>query len=188
MSYADAKNKKILLFVFTAFLIVGVFLSLYSSAIFQEGNPWPQIKGITQLTFGKSDMIKLSGSENNYLTKSKGGWDAVDNFLKNKGYEFTEQMGSGYFYKSSDSNIVLVRRQYSRFYAIWAITENKNNSLAEELKECLPKSDTASHEKCNELLKQITDYHSCVGAGFSIMKSDPPQCATLDGRIFVQTY
>ena len=44
----------------------------------------------------------------------------------------------------------------------------------------------ASHEKCNELLKQITDYKSCVAAGFSIMKSNPPQCATPDGRIFVE--
>lgn len=124
----QSKNKKILLLVFTALLVVGAFLFLYSPVIFQEGNPWPQIKGITQLTFGKSDMVKLSGAENKYLTKSKGGWDIVDIFLKNKGYEFTEQMGSGYFYKSSDGNIVLVRRQYSRFYIIWIITENNNNS------------------------------------------------------------
>ncbi|MFA5830698.1 MAG: hypothetical protein WC878_02605 [Candidatus Paceibacterota bacterium] len=182
-----SKNKKILFVISLVFLAVGILAFLCSPVIFQEGNPWPQIKGITQLTFGKSDMVKLSGSENKYLTKSKGGWDVVDSFLKNKGYEFTEQMGSGYFYKSSGSTIVLIRRQYSRFYVIWAITENKNNnSLAEGLKECLPKSDTASHEKCNELLKQITDYNSCVGAGFSIMKSNPPKCATPDGRTFVQ--
>jgi hypothetical protein len=48
-------------------------------------------------------------------------------------------------------------------------------------------SDTASKEKCDELLKQITDFDSCVMAGFSIMKSNPPQCATPDGRTFIQT-
>jgi tryptophan-rich sensory protein len=32
----------------------------------------------------------------------------------------------------------------------------------------------------------ITDYDSCVNAGFSIMKSNPPQCATPDGRTFIQ--
>jgi hypothetical protein len=63
---------------------------------------------------------------------------------------------------------------------------NTQKSLAEELRDCLPKSDTASHEKCNELLKQITDYDSCVNTGFSIMKSNPPQCATPDGRTFVE--
>jgi hypothetical protein len=59
-------------------------------------------------------------------------------------------------------------------------------SLAEQLAECLPKSDMTSHEKCNELLKQITNFDNCVIAGFSIMKSNPSQCATPDGRIFIQ--
>lgn len=65
-------------------------------------------------------------------------------------------------------------------------TENKENNLAEELADCLPKSDLASHEKCNELLKKITDFDSCVAAGFSVLKSNPPQCATPDGRNFIQ--
>ncbi|HNY36135.1 MAG TPA: hypothetical protein PLD14_00270 [Candidatus Pacearchaeota archaeon] len=119
-----SKNKKILLLVSAIILIVGVFLSLYSSVIFQEGNPWPQIKGITQLTFDKSDIVKLSGSDNKYLTKSQGGPMAVEVFMKDRGYEYTDQMGSGYFYKSSDKTVVLIRRQYSRFYTIWTITEN----------------------------------------------------------------
>ncbi|MFA5936582.1 MAG: hypothetical protein WC822_01750 [Candidatus Paceibacterota bacterium] len=70
----------------------------------------------------------MSSSDNEYLTKNKGGWDVIDSFLVNKGYEFIEQMGSGYFYKSSDSNIVMTRHQYSRFYVIWTITENNNSS------------------------------------------------------------
>lgn len=325
-----SKNKKILLLVSAVILIVGIFLSLYSSVIFQEGNPWPQIKGIAQLTFGKSDIVKLSGSDNRYLTKSQGGPMTVEVFMKDRGYEYTDQMGSGYFYKSSDKTIVLTRRQYSRFYTIWTITENNNDpnnlwttttndqditfqypkellakyvsvaewppvikietgtysckttqqevssmsditserlvdnrtycvnvkhegaagsvyssyvytttknsklvnvsftlrypncdnydeaqnkdctnergafdidsivdrivqsinstqeqmSLADELKECLPKSDTASHEKCNKLLATIRNFDDCVNAGFSIMKSNPPQCTTPDGRNF----
>jgi len=124
----SSKNKKILLLVSAVILIAGVFLSLYSSVIFQEGNPWLQIKGIVQLTFGKSDMVKLSSSDNKYLTKSRGGPMTVEAFMKDRGYEYTDQMGSGYFYKSSDKTIVLTRRQYSRFYTIWTIAENNNNS------------------------------------------------------------
>ncbi|MFA4996483.1 MAG: hypothetical protein WC536_05075 [Patescibacteria group bacterium] len=124
----SSKNKKILLLVSAVILIAGIFLSLYSSVIFQEGNPWPQIKGVTQLTFGKSDIVKLSGLDNKYLTKSQGGPMAVETFMKGRGYEYTDQMGSGYFYKSSDKTIVLTRRQYSRFYAIWTISENNNNA------------------------------------------------------------
>lgn len=59
-------------------------------------------------------------------------------------------------------------------------------TLAEELADCLPKSDALSHEKCTELLKLITSYEECVDAGFSILKSNPPQCLTPDGRTFIQ--
>lgn len=179
------KNKTVV-FAIVSF-VVGALIYNFSSVIFQEGNPWPQMRGISQLTFGNMDMVKLPGPDNRYLTRSSGGWETINSFLKSKGYELTEQMGSGYLYRSFDDDIIMTRRQYSRFYVIWTIAKNPNNSLAEELKECLPKSDTASHEKCNALLGRITDYNSCIGAGFSIMKSNPPQCATPDGRTFVQS-
>ncbi|HNW96446.1 MAG TPA: hypothetical protein PLQ44_00090 [Candidatus Paceibacterota bacterium] len=180
-------NKKILIILAIVVFILGGFFFLYSCTIFQEGNPWPQIKGITQLTFGNSDIVKLSGSDDRYMTKSKNGQEAVENLMKNRGYEFVEQMGSGYFFKSStEKRIVVIHEYYTRYYSLWDIVETKENSLAEELRDCLPKSGTASHEKCTELLKQITDFDSCVAAGFSIMKSIPLQCATPDGRTFIQ--
>jgi hypothetical protein len=183
------KNKKVLLFIFAFFLVVGIFLFLYSSVIFQEGNPWPQIKGISQLNFTNKDIVKLSKPGNVYMTKSKNGQEIIKDFMKDNGYDYIEQIGSGYFFKSSAGKSVVVHKYYSHYYSLWNITENvedKENSLTEGLRDCLPKSDTASHEKCNELLKQITDYNSCVEAGFSIMKSNPPQCATPDNRIFIQ--
>ena len=64
--------------------------------------------------------------------------------------------------------------------------QSKELSIAEELKDCLPKSDIVSHEKCQELLSNIRNFDECVNAGFSIMKSNPPQCATPDGKTFTQ--
>jgi len=182
------KNKKILLLLIPAvILIVSVFLLFYSSVIFQEGNPWPQIKGIAQLNFGDKDVVKLDIGENKYITKSNNP-EIIKSFMKNKGYDFTEQMGSGYLFESNTGmSAVAIHRYYSRYYSLWSITENlaiKENTLAEELKECLPKSDVASHERCNELLATIRNFDDCVNAGFSIMKSNPPQCATPDGRNF----
>jgi hypothetical protein len=329
----QSKNKKILFIVSLAVLAIGFLAFMYSPIIFQEGNPWPQIKGIVQLKFGGVDIVQLSGSDNKFMTESKNGM-VIHDFMAMKGYEFTGQMGSGYFFKSpTGQSAVATHKYYSRYYSLWTITENSNNSshdlwatitnddgitfqypkellakyisvaewppvvkietgtysckttpqevssmsditsqrlvddriycvnvkyegaagsvyssytyttlkngklinisfalrypncnnydeeqnkactsereafdidgtvdriaqsvqlkseqksIADELKECLPKSDTASHEKCNELLKQITDYNSCFDAGFSIMKSNPPQCATPDGRNFVE--
>lgn len=59
-----------------------------------------------------------------------------------------------------------------------------DNDIAAQLRECLPKSDTLSHEKCQQLLNNIKNFDECVSAGFSIMKLNPSQCATPDGRTF----
>lgn len=56
--------------------------------------------------------------------------------------------------------------------------------LSEQLKECLPKSDFESKKNCEQLLLQINSFEGCVSAGFSIMKSNPEQCLTPDGRTF----
>lgn len=59
-------------------------------------------------------------------------------------------------------------------------------SVAAQLRDCLPKSDMASHEKCQQLLDSISNFDECVTAGFPIMKSNPSQCQVLDGKIFTQ--
>jgi len=123
----SSKNKKILLLVSAIILIAGIFLSLYSSVIFQEGNPWPQIKGIVQLKFGDSDIVQLSGSNNKFMTESKNG-TMIHDFMKTKGYEFTGQMGSGYFFKSViGQTAIATHKYYSRYYSLWTITENTKN-------------------------------------------------------------
>lgn len=189
-------NKKSLIFLTIAILIFGALFSLFSPAIFQEGNPWPEIKGIVQLNFGESDMVRLSGTDDQYMTKSKNGQEAIKNFMKVNGFEFTEQMGSGFLFVSpAGKRAVAVHRYYSRYYSIWKITENDDiqsddiiqPTISDELKECLPKSDMGSRDKCEKLLASINNFDGCVSAGFSIMKSNPPQCATPDGRTFVQT-
>lgn len=183
-----SKSKAIILAIVG--FALGVLLYNFSLIIFQEGNTWPQIKAIAQLRFSNKDVVKLDIGENKYITKSNNP-EIIKSFMKDRGYDFTEQMGSGYLFKSSTGmSAVATHRYYSRFYSLWSITEKsaeqKGINLVDELKECLPKSDMVSHEKCMELLKQITDFDSCVSAGFSIMKSNPPQCATPDGRSFVE--
>jgi len=114
------------------FVCLGILLAvfvlaslLYSPIIFQEGNPWPEIKGIAQLKFGDNAIVKLSGSDNKFMTESKNG-TMIHDFMKAKGYEFTEQMGSGYFFKSTTGSAVATHKYYSRHYSLWNITETNN--------------------------------------------------------------
>ncbi|MFA7654385.1 MAG: hypothetical protein WCX97_05145 [Candidatus Magasanikbacteria bacterium] len=124
---SQSKNKTILLIVSLVILIIGISILAYSLVIFQEGNPWPQLKGVVQLNFAGQDMVKLSVEDNKYMTKSKNGAEVIEEYMKDKGYDFTEQMGSGYLFQSSTGeSFVVTHRYYSRFYSLWKITENTN--------------------------------------------------------------
>jgi len=117
-----SKNKKILIIISLGVLVFGLLMFIYSPVIFQEGNPWPQIKGIVQLTFSNKDVVKLDIGENKYITKSNS-LGVIKSFMKDKGYNFTEQMGSGYFFKSDAGvSVVITHRYYSRFYSLWTIS------------------------------------------------------------------
>ena len=327
------KRNKILGFFGVLIAIFILVVLFYSPIIFQEGNPTPLAKGIIRLNFTQDKIIKLDMNGGRYLTKSNNDQEVIKLYMNDNGYNFIEQMGSGYFFQSiTGESAVATRKHYSRFYSLWNIIENINNtesnndlwttittgdgitfqypkeilaehiseakwppkliiedrsficnpsgneiqqggqteqrlvdnrvycitkesegaagsiyttytyefpkdhqtgvitftlrfvqcqnyddpkaseceserstfdidgtvdrivqsikikseqlSIAEELKDCLPKSDTASHEKCNELLATIRNFDDCVKAGFAIIKSNPPQCASPDDRTF----
>ncbi len=109
----------------TAIFIL-VFL-LYKPVIFQEGNPWPLIKGIAELNLGNTGIVKLSGSGDRYMTKSSRDQEGIKKLMKDKGYTFTEQLGSGYFFESpSGEGAVVTHKYYSRYYSLWSITTNSN--------------------------------------------------------------
>lgn len=115
-----SKYKIILLIISIAFLIAGI---LFSPIIFQEGNPCPQIRGMIELNLIGKDIIELSA--NKYMTKSENGFDIIKSFMEQKGYDFIEQMGSGYIFRSAEGkNAVAVHKYYSRHYSLWKISEN----------------------------------------------------------------
>ena len=147
----QSKNKKALFIVSFIILGLGLFLIFYSSVIFQEGNPWPQIKGVTRLTFGNNDIVRLDPEENKYITKS-GSSEPIKSFLKKRGYDFTEQLGSGYFFESpTGASAVATHRYYSRYYSLWTISEN-NNDLNGNLWATTTNGDGITYQYPKELL------------------------------------
>jgi hypothetical protein len=83
--------------------------------------------------------------------------------------------------------ILLVAAAFVAPRSITRVTAPQKTDIAAELRACLPKSDTGSRETCRRLLAGITDYQECVAAGFSVLDSYPPRCATPDGRTFTDT-
>ena len=152
MIFDQSKNKKVLLIISLAVLLSGVFIIFYTPVIFQEGNPWPQIKGIAQLTFGDKDVVKLDIGDNKYITKSDNP-ETIRSFMKERGYDFTEQMGSGYFFKSaSGARVIATHRYYSRYYSLWTISENDNDSKNNNLWTIMTNDDGVIYQYPKELL------------------------------------
>lgn len=58
--------------------------------------------------------------------------------------------------------------------------------LAVDIQQCMPLSNMGAKAKCDALIKQINDFDTCVAAGFVVRESSPRQCATPDGRSFME--
>jgi hypothetical protein len=122
-------SKKILFIFLSALLIFGLFLVFYSPVIFQEGNPWSQVKGVVKLNFTNKDLVKISGEDNKYMTKSNNGFAVIKSYMEEKGYSFVEQMGSGYFFQSATGeSAIATHKYYSRFYSLWDVVENSGTT------------------------------------------------------------
>lgn len=116
------KNRKLKIIIFSIITIIIFIFSFYSPVIFQEGNPLPLFKAIIKLNISSLDIVKLDFNGDKYLTKSRNSQDILENKLKNQGYYFVEQLGSGYLFKNNNSDaLIITRKQYSRFYHIWTI-------------------------------------------------------------------
>jgi hypothetical protein len=121
-------SKKIILICVGVLLVIfiSVFL-LYKPVILQEGNPTPLVKGIMRLNFTKDKIVKLDISGDKYLTKSKDGQEILIDKLKKNNYRFIENLGSGYFFINDNlDTLIVTKKQYSRFYSIWDISEPRN--------------------------------------------------------------
>ena len=68
---------------------------------------------------------------------------------------------------------------------IWPDGEPEKEKWQEILSDCKDKTDMLSKARCSYVLGEIDSFEDCAVAGFSIMESDPEQCETSDGRVFV---
>lgn len=106
-------------------LIIGLILLRFGSALFQEGNPTPILTSIVNLELEKSDyeLFSETNIHNKYVSDNTGiyRYDVIKGFMKEKGWDFKEQMGSGLVFKKDEQTIVVETRQYSKHYILWNI-------------------------------------------------------------------
>ena len=110
------------------FSLLGFFVGMFGNVIFQEGNPVPVISSIIKLEFTDAEYVAFSTSPNRYISEFSSGDDrysVVLNYMKEQGWEFKEQMGSGLIFENEVEEIVVETRQYTRKYFIWRVPEKE---------------------------------------------------------------
>jgi len=129
-------------------------------------SPWP-------------DRIEILGT----APSGQDAYEVFGNIIEVTGAEQTE----GGLIVEVKRPVELIVVKFNDDWLITSVTGGYvEGYIASQLRDCLPKSDVVSHEKCQQLLSEIRNFDECVVAGFAIMKSNPPQCQALDGPIFVQ--
>lgn len=106
-------------------LMVGFIVIRFGSALSQEGNPVSILISILELDFSDSDYEKFSETVkyDRYVSENTGvsRFDVIKGFMKEKGWEFKEQMGSGLLFDKGEQTIIVETVQYSKYYILWNI-------------------------------------------------------------------
>ena len=106
------------------FLLFFGFIGLrFGSALSQEGNPIPYLIAIGKNEVSNSGYEKVLETSNNirYVSKYERDYPFVKDFMEVEGWEFKEQMGSGFIFVKNKEEIVIETRQYSRHNIIWDV-------------------------------------------------------------------
>jgi hypothetical protein len=118
--------KKILIsLIIVVLLPIGYIYLRFGSALTQEGNPIPYLSSIIKLELSNNGKEKVVDGqhEERYISefKVKYPYGIAIESLKSLGWEFKEQMGSGFIFEKNGQKAVVETRQYSKQYYIWDV-------------------------------------------------------------------
>jgi hypothetical protein len=118
--------KKLLIgLIIVVLLPIGYIYLRFGSALTQEGNPVPYLSSIIKLELSNNGKEKVVDGqhEERYISefKVKYPYGIAIEFMKSLGWEFKEQMGSGFIFEKNGQKAVVETRQYSKQYYIWDV-------------------------------------------------------------------
>ncbi|EPD53791.1 hypothetical protein HMPREF1210_00614 [Paenisporosarcina sp. HGH0030] len=118
-------KKNFLTMLLLLILMTGLITLRFGSALFQEGNPIPILTSIMGLELSNSDYEQFSESKirNRYVSPNTGNsrYNVIKEFMKEKGWDYKEQMGSGLVFENDEETLVVETKQYSKHYILWNI-------------------------------------------------------------------
>ena len=100
-------------------LVVMVIAGLYINAI-----GWNNVKLMIELNKHPHAIITME-AEGEYLAKSKHHRELLKEKMKNEGWTFIQQEGSGYFFeKNGEQAIITARQIWNRHHMVLSVNNN----------------------------------------------------------------
>jgi hypothetical protein len=135
-------NKIFITLILSVSIGCSVIFGIYGSVLFQEGNPLPLVASIVKLKLTDTEYVQFAKTEkqSRYLSTNKGKnqLKVVKEFMKAKGWNFTEQMGAGLIFYKDEKEAIVLTRQFSRHFVIWdiskSITYSDSDTWEEQMK------------------------------------------------------
>lgn len=110
---------KIFLFIFGfVALAIVAYLAVFGRALSQNENHARILFALPQATAGKAVAI----GDGKYFSKNS---EPFINEMKNQGFEFTEQMGAGYFFTKGGKSYLSIGRMYSSHFMVFNVPVKK---------------------------------------------------------------
>ncbi|RSK25634.1 hypothetical protein EJF36_01185 [Bacillus sp. HMF5848] len=108
------------IFVMVLTVLIVAFILRFGSALYQEGNPIPVLVAIWELETSNEEYVQYAEttSTHSYVSFT---YMHLKKFMKDQGWEYAEQIGSGFVFKKGDVQITVSTRQYSKYYVLWYI-------------------------------------------------------------------
>lgn len=111
--------KKTIIILLIIILLAGIIVGF--PVIFQEGNPLPILKGIIKLGVSDDNIVQISNEPRVYISKASVRNIPLIELIGKEGWNFEEQLGSGYIFSRDSKKLVVGSVQYTRRYRIWKI-------------------------------------------------------------------
>ncbi|WP_245712485.1 hypothetical protein [Anaerobacillus alkalilacustris] len=126
----DLKRLLVIILVIVI-LLIGIIGIKFGSALGQEGNPTPVLTAIMKLESSNSHYEQVTDTEQGIKFVSKNGSGSqekiIKEFMVEKGFEFKEQMGSGYIFEKDEMTTIVVTRLFTKNYFLWEVPNEVNN-------------------------------------------------------------
>jgi hypothetical protein len=100
-------------------LCITAFFGVFGSALRQGDDNLKVLPAILSLPLSTDGLARID--DTTMIAWTHGGVPALKRYMEDRGWQYHDQMGSGYFFERDDQRTVVTTQQYSRFFTLFGM-------------------------------------------------------------------